>query len=112
MFIRKTFRDNEKKRWRRAAAGQEMRGIMYNYDSLWRTMKERGVTTYSLINHYNISSHTMSNIRHNENITMETLNKLCQILHCQANDVVEITFDDEEDVVRMEAKNKKIKKNS
>ena len=41
---------------------------MYNYDSLWRTMKERGVTTYSLVNHYNISSHTMSNIRHNENI--------------------------------------------
>lgn len=108
MFIRKTFRDNEKNRWRRAAVGQETRGIMYNYDSLWRTMKERGVTTYSLINHHNISSHTMSNIRHNENITMETLNKLCQILRCQANDVVEITFDDEEDVVRMEAKNKKI----
>lgn len=85
----------------------EMRGVMYNYDSLWRTMKERGVTTYSLINHHNISSHTMSNIRHNENITMETLNKLCQILRCQASDVVEITFDDEEDVVRTEAKNKK-----
>ena len=58
---------------------------MYKYDSLWRTMKERGVTTYSLVNHYNISSHTMSNIRHNENITVETLHRLCQILHCQAN---------------------------
>lgn len=89
-----------------------MRGVMYNYDSLWRTMKERGVTTYSLINHYNISSHTMSNIRHNENITMETLNKLCQILHCQASDVVEITFDDEEDIVHTETKNKKFSKNS
>ena len=30
---------------------------MYNYEALWRTMKERGVTTYSLVNHYNISSH-------------------------------------------------------
>ena len=69
---------------------------MYNYDSLWRTMKERGVTTYSLVNHYNISSHTMSNIRHNENITVETLHRLCQILHCQASDIVEITFDEEE----------------
>lgn len=33
---------------------QRKRGdTMYNYDSLWRTMKERGITTYSLINHYN-----------------------------------------------------------
>lgn len=69
---------------------------MYNYDALWRTMRERGVTTYSLVNHYQISSHTMSNIRHNENITMETLNKLCQILKCQASDVVEITFSEKE----------------
>lgn len=70
---------------------------MYNYDALWRTMKERGVTTYSLVTHYKISSHTLSNIRHNENITIETLNKLCQILHCQASDIVEITFSEEED---------------
>lgn len=69
---------------------------MYNYDALRRTMKERGITTYSLVNHYKISSHTMSNIRHNENITMETLNKLCQILQCQASDIVEITFSEEE----------------
>lgn len=69
---------------------------MYKYDALWRTMEKRGITTYSLINHYNISSHTMSNIRHNKNITMETLNNLCQILHCQASDVVEITFSEEE----------------
>lgn len=69
---------------------------MYNYDALWRTMKERGITTYSLINHYNISSHTMSNIRHNENITVETLHKLCQILRCQASDVLEITFNEAE----------------
>lgn len=70
-------------------------------------MKERGVTTYSLINHYNISSHTMSNIRHNENITIETLHRLCQILHCQASDVVEITFDEKENIVREEVKDKK-----
>ena len=69
---------------------------MYNYDALWRTMEKRGITTYSLINHYEISSHTMRNIRHNENITMETVNRLCQILHCQASDVIEITFSEEE----------------
>lgn len=79
---------------------------MYNYDALWRTMKKRHITTYSLIAHYNISSHTMSKIRHNENITMETLNKLCQILHCQANDIVEITFSEEERLYFEEIRNR------
>ncbi len=81
-----------------------MEEAMYNYDSLWRTMKERGITTYSLINHHNISSHTMSNIRHNENVTIETLHKLCQILHCQLSDIVEITFGEEEKACYREAK--------
>ncbi len=80
---------------------------MYNYDALWRTMKERGITTYSLINHYNISSHTMSNIRHNENITVETLHKLCQILNCQANDILEITFSEAEKTAYEEIKDRK-----
>ena len=84
-----------------------MEHIMYNYDSLWRTMKERDVTTYSLIEHYKISSHTMRNIRHNQNITMETLNKLCQILHCQASDVVEITFSEEEEIYYKEIRERK-----
>lgn len=84
-----------------------MERAMYNYNSLWRTMKERRITTYSLINHYNISSHTMSNIRHNENVTMETLHKLCQILHCQVNDIVEITFSEEEEKCYREINSKK-----
>ena len=80
---------------------------MYNYDALWRTMEKRGVTTYSLVNHYHISSHTMSNIRRNENITMETLNKLCQILQCQASDIVEITFSEKELLYYKELKNRR-----
>ena len=79
---------------------------MYNYDALWRTMEKRGITTYSLINHYEISSHTMRNIRHNENITMETVNRLCQILHCQASDVIEITFSEEESLYYSNIKNR------
>lgn len=63
---------------------------MYSYSPLWQTMKKRGVTTYSLVNHYNISSHLMSNLRHNKNVTVETIHRLCQILNCTPNDVFEI----------------------
>lgn len=67
---------------------------MYNYDPLWKTMKEKGITTYSLVNHYNISSHLMSNLRHNRNVTVETLYRLSKILNCAPNDIVEFTEED------------------
>lgn len=66
---------------------------MYSYSPLWKTMQERGITTYSLVNHYGISSHLMSNLRHNKNVTMETIQRLCQILDCTPNDIVEIMPD-------------------
>lgn len=62
---------------------------MYTYEPLFRTMKERGITTYSLVNHHGISSHLMSNLRHNKNVTMNTIDQLCSILHCNISDIVE-----------------------
>lgn len=68
---------------------------MYTYEPLFRTMKERGVTTYSLVNHFGISSHLMSNLRHNKNVTMNTIDQLCSILHCNISDIVECKESDE-----------------
>lgn len=62
---------------------------MYTYDPLFRTMKERGITTYFLVNHCGISSHLMSNLRHNRNVTMNTIAQLCEILDCNVSDIVE-----------------------
>ena len=51
-------------------------------------MKERGVTTYTLIYKLGFSAYTVTNLRRNKSITMNTLEKLCSVLHCTANDVV------------------------
>ncbi len=69
---------------------------MYSYSPLWKTMQERGITTYSLVNHYKISSHLMSNLRHNKNVTVETIHRFCQILECSPNDILEIIPDKQE----------------
>ena len=68
---------------------------MYTYKPLFRTMKERGITTYALVNHYGISSHLMSNLRHDRNVTMNTIDMLCKILHCGVADIVEFRDDEE-----------------
>ena len=59
------------------------------YAPLWATMKSRGITTYTLINNYNINPRTINNLKHNKSITMYTLERLCEILNCEPNDVVE-----------------------
>lgn len=61
---------------------------MISYEPLWRTMEVKGITTYVLINKYGISSRTVHNLRHNKSITMYTMERLCQILGCQAEGIV------------------------
>lgn len=61
---------------------------MISYEPLWETMKEKGVTTYTLIYKQGISAYTVTNLRHNKSITMHTLEKLCAILDCIPNDIV------------------------
>ncbi len=61
---------------------------MISYEPLWKTMKDRNITTYTLINKYGFSSFTINNLKHNKSITMLTLEKLCIVLNCTPNDVV------------------------
>ena len=61
---------------------------MISYGPLWKTMEEKGVSTYALINKYGISARTINNLKHNKSITLYTMEKLCQILQCQAEGIV------------------------
>lgn len=61
---------------------------MISYDPLWQTMKEKNVTTYTLIYKHNFSPYTITSLKRNKSITMHTLEKLCKILDCQAESVV------------------------
>lgn len=51
-------------------------------------MESRGETTYTLITKYGINPRTINNLKHNKSITMYTLERLCQILDCQAENIV------------------------
>ncbi|HIT72313.1 XRE family transcriptional regulator [Tyzzerella sp. An114] len=66
---------------------------MISYNPLWKTMKNKNITTYALINKYNINPRTINNLKHNKSITMYTLEELCNILDCKPNDIVEFIKD-------------------
>ena len=61
---------------------------MIVYTPLWETMKEKGITTYTLINKYNISSSTINRLRHNQGVTTQLIDDLCTILDCNVEDII------------------------
>lgn len=61
---------------------------MISYNPLWKTLKDKGITQYQLIN-LGVDRKTMDALRHNRNITAITIERLCSILECTSNDVIE-----------------------
>lgn len=52
-------------------------------------MKKSGVSTYTLILKYNISSATIDRLRNNKGISTTKINDLCSILNCRVEDIIE-----------------------
>lgn len=69
---------------------------MISYDNCWKTMKNRGITKYSLIYHYGMSSNTLRRMAHGESITTSTINELCMILHCNPQDILSFELTEKE----------------
>ena len=61
---------------------------MISYDPLWKTMKERGATTYTLQVKGQISSSTIRRLKAEDSVSTNTLDALCKILQCDLSDVV------------------------
>ena len=61
---------------------------MISYAPLWKTMQERGATTYTLEVKGNISSSTIRRLKAGESVSTNTLDALCKILDCEITDVI------------------------
>ena len=59
-----------------------------SYKPLWETMEKRQVSQYQLINS-GIDNKTLDSLKKGKNITLLTLEKLCKILDCTPNDIVD-----------------------
>ena len=66
---------------------------MISYDPLFRTMKEKQYSSYRLIKE-GISKGIYSNIQSQKGISTHTLNKLCSILDCRVEDIIEYIPDE------------------
>ncbi|MBO4693449.1 MAG: helix-turn-helix transcriptional regulator [Clostridia bacterium] len=67
---------------------------MITYDKLWKTMKERGVSQYTLIKEYHISPGQITRLKRNESVSTHTIEMFCRILKCNVEDIM--TYKDDE----------------
>ena len=69
---------------------------MISYNRLWETMEKRKISQYRLIKEFGLSSGQMSRLKKNTYVSTHTLETLCWILDCRIEDVMEVSFEDEE----------------
>ena len=67
---------------------------MITYAPFWKTIKAKGISTYKLINDYNISGSTIQRLKDNKGINTNTIDDLCKILDCRVEDIVEYIKED------------------
>ena len=61
---------------------------MISYEPFYKTLKSKQISTYRLINEYNVSRSLLDRLKHNKPITTVTINDLCCILQCNVNDIM------------------------
>ncbi len=66
---------------------------MIVFNKLWLTMKNKGVSTYTLREKCGIDSKTVRRLRANENVETKTLDKICAALNCKIEDIIEYIQD-------------------
>jgi len=67
---------------------------MITYDKLWDTLKSKGISNYALTTKYNVSKSQLNRLRHNQSVSTNTIDRLCNLLNCSVEDIMEHFPDD------------------
>ena len=62
---------------------------MMTYEPFWKTIEEKKISTYALINHYGVLPDTVQRLRSGKPITTQTINTLCEVLDCRIENIVQ-----------------------
>ena len=62
---------------------------MIKYDRFWETLRKRHISQYYLIKKCGIDKKLLRRLRKNENVEIYSLDRLCDVLNCDLEDIVE-----------------------
>jgi DNA-binding Xre family transcriptional regulator len=73
--------------------------VIISYNKLWKLLIDKGLNKTQLSKETGISSSTISKLGKSEQISMDSMLKICKVLNCDIGDIVEIVDDDAKEVM-------------
>ena len=61
-----------------------------SYKPLWKLLVDKDLLKQDLREQARLSSTSMARLNNGENVTTDTLLRICQVLECQISDIVEV----------------------
>ena len=74
------------------------------YDNLWKTMKEKGITQYRLMNYHDFSQDMFRRMKKNLHCSTYTLGRLCEVLDCNIEDIITFVPDENAEPIKIVTK--------
>lgn len=68
---------------------------MISYEPLWKTLSKKNISTYKLEHKYGFSKSLINKLRHNKSVTMNTIDRMCELFECEVSDIVKCYFEEQ-----------------
>ena len=70
--------------------------MIFDYNKLWKLMIDKKINKTELCKEAKVSTNAMAKMGRNESVPLVTLAKICDVLKCALNDIVEIKRKEDE----------------
>lgn len=67
-----------------------------SYNKLWKLIIDKGINKTQLREKTGITTNELAKLGRNETVKMETLLKICNVMKCEIDDIVEYSSDKED----------------
>ena len=68
-----------------------------SYNKLWKLLIDKGMTKTEMRLKADISTTTLAKLGKNETVSMEVLLKICKVLNCNVDDIMDVINEETED---------------
>ena len=70
--------------------------MITSYNKLWKLLIDKGINKTQLCEMANISSNAMAKLGKNESVHLDTIVKICEVLDCKIEEIIEIKKETDE----------------
>lgn len=67
-----------------------------SYNKLWKLLIDKGMTKTELRLATDMSTTTLARLGKNENVSMDVMLRICKVLDCKFDDIVDLTPDSDD----------------